>query len=115
VLINSGSLVYDGQLAGVNAALADRKVVKLVFSEPVARARLEAYGGLRAREGGSAPAALHVMEATFDVDRSAVRDFSRGVLGELPVADLTIEDVPLEEGIARLYSGGAGAAEAPHG
>jgi ABC-2 type transport system ATP-binding protein len=96
ILINGGDIVYDGPLAGVNAALADRKVVKLLLSELVERAALEAYGGLRALEG---------LEATFDVDRASVRDFSRRVLGELPIADLTIGEVPLEEGIARLYRG----------
>ena len=99
ILINRGAIVYDGELAGINASLADRKVVKLQFSEPVVREKVEAYGGLRSLEG---------LEATFHVDRSAVRDFSRRVLGELPVADLTIEEVPLEEGIARLYRGEGG-------
>ncbi len=103
VLINRGAIVYDGPLIGVNAALAERKVVKLIFSSPVALSELEAYGGLRADAvvGGGVR-----LEATFDVDRTKVRDFSRSVLGELPVADLTIEEVPLEEGIARLYRGG---------
>jgi ABC-2 type transport system ATP-binding protein len=100
ILINSGAIVYDGGLSGVNAALADRKVVKLIFSEPLERAALEAYGGLRELDG---------LTATFDVERPCVRDFSRRVLGELPVADLTIEEVPLEEGIARLYRGEGGA------
>ena len=102
ILINRGEIVYDGALSLVNAALAERKVVKLLFSEPVAKSVLESYGGLRAVEGVEGSAR---MEATFDVDRAKVRDFSRGVLGALPVADLTIEEVPLEEGIARLYRG----------
>jgi len=102
ILINRGEIVYDGALSLVNAALAERKVVKLVFSEPVEKSVLETYGGLRALEGAAGSAR---MEATFDVDRAKVRDFSRGVLGDLPVADLTIEEVPLEEGIARLYRG----------
>jgi ABC-2 type transport system ATP-binding protein len=108
ILINSGSIVYDGPLSGVNATLAERKVVKLLFSEPVERAVLEAYGGLRGLEGQT---------ATYDVARSSVRDFSRRALGELPVADLTIEEVPLEEGIARLYRGDASPAggESPRG
>jgi ABC-2 type transport system ATP-binding protein len=111
ILINRGSIVYDGALQGVNAALAERKVVKLVFSSPVGAAALEAYGGLRRSELPGAPGpGGGFMEATFDVERSAVRDFSRGVLGELPVADLTIEEVPLEEGIARLYRGEAAGA-----
>jgi ABC-2 type transport system ATP-binding protein len=102
ILINRGEIVYDGALSLVNAALAERKVVKLLFSESVEKSVLESYGGLRAVEGVEGSAR---MEATFDVDRAKVHDFSRGVLGALPVADLTIEEVPLEEGIARLYRG----------
>jgi ABC-2 type transport system ATP-binding protein len=105
ILINRGSIVYDGALQGVNAALAEVKVVKLIFSEPVPRPLLEALGGLRDPEGGVGGLAPGLLEATFDVERSRVRDFSRRALGELPVADLTIEEVPLEEGIARLYRG----------
>ncbi len=100
ILINRGSIVYDGALSGVNATLAERKVVRLVLSEEVAAPVLEGYGGFRGMDGAT---------ATFDVERAKVRDFSRRALGELPVADLTIEEVPLEEGIARLYRGeGAG-------
>jgi ABC-2 type transport system ATP-binding protein len=106
ILINRGSIVYDGPLQGVNAALAERKVVKLIFSEPVPKELLETLGGLCASDTGEARAD-GLLEATFDVERSRVRDFSRRALGELPVADLTIEEVPLEEGIAALYRGEA--------
>src|SRR3982751_1385655 len=96
ILINRGALAYDGPLAGVNGVLSGRKVVKLIFSGQVPRSVLESYGGLRRFEG---------REAVFDVERTAVRDFSHRALGELPVEDLTIEEVPIEEGIARLYGG----------
>jgi ABC-2 type transport system ATP-binding protein len=96
VLINGGKIVYDGPLREVNASLGDRKTVKLSFSEPVGEARLRAMEGFRSMEA---------LDATFEVDRSAVKAFSRAALDELPVADLTIEDIPLEEGIARLYRG----------
>jgi ABC-2 type transport system ATP-binding protein len=109
ILINRGEIAYDGPLVGVNASLAERKIVRLLFSSPVGEAELAAYGGLRAAEGQGGELGGR-MEATFDVDRSRVRDFSSRVLGELPVADLTIEEVPLEEGIARLYG-----ADAPRG
>jgi ABC-2 type transport system ATP-binding protein len=106
ILINRGAIVYDGPLQGVNAALAERKVVKLIFSEPVAKARLDALGGLRVLgDDRVRPREGNLLEATFDVERARVRDFSRRALGELPIADLTIEEVPLEEGIARLYRG----------
>jgi ABC-2 type transport system ATP-binding protein len=94
VLINHGMIVYDGLLAGVNATLAERKTVKLMLASPVDVAALSRYEGFRGLNG---------LTASFEVERSAVRSFSRQVLDELPVADLTIEEIPLEEGIAALY------------
>ncbi len=108
ILINDGVLAYDGPLARVNQALGARKVVTLVFAEPVARAALASYPGLRDATPGQpgTDLAADILGATFDVDRAQVRDFSRRALAELPVADLTIEEIPLEEGIARLYERG---------
>lgn len=96
ILINHGAVVYDGPLSGVNDTLADRKTVRFVFSEDLPEERLSSLPGFRSRDKNS---------AVFDVERSAVRAFSRRMLDDLPVLDLTIEDVPLEEGIARLYRG----------
>lgn len=98
ILINHGSVVYDGALSGVNATLAERKTVSLVLSSDVDEATLARYPGFRAIEDS---------RAVFEIDRAEVRSFSRRALDELPVTDLTIEDMPLEEGIARLYRGEA--------
>ncbi len=98
ILINRGSVVYDGALSGVNATLADRKTVRLVLSERVGESRLSSFPGYKTSDGST---------AVFEVDRAKVRAFSREALDALPVADLTIEDMPLEEGIARLYRGEA--------
>ncbi len=96
ILINRGTIVYDGPLTGVNATLAERKMVKLVFSAPVAQDVLSQYAGYQSLDG---------LTASFEVERSEVRAFSRKVLDDLPVVDLTIEEIPLEEGIAALYRG----------
>jgi ABC-2 type transport system ATP-binding protein len=96
ILINRGTIVYDGPLSGVNATLAERKMVKLVFSAPVAQDVLSQYAGYQGLDG---------LTASFEVERSEVRAFSRKVLDDLPVVDLTIEEIPLEEGIAALYRG----------
>jgi len=96
ILINHGSVVYDGLLSGVNEKLADRKTVTLMFSESVSESRLAGFSGFTGIENG---------RARFEIDRSDVRSFSRRALEELPVIDLTIEDMPLEAGIARLYRG----------
>lgn len=94
ILINHGRIVYDGALAGVNATLADRKSVKLDFSSPVALDSLRAEPGFKSAEG---------LAAEFEVGRAEVRDFCRRALDTWPVADLTIGEPPLEEGIARIY------------
>ncbi len=94
IMINQGTIIYDGLLAGVNATLAQKKTVKLVFSSPVGEETLRTYEGFRGLEG---------LTASFEVERGVVREFSRRALDELPVADLTIEEIPLEEGIAELY------------
>jgi len=106
ILINRGTIVYDGALAGVNATLAERKTVKLVFSAPVAQEVLIRYAGYEKLDG---------LTASFEVERSAVRAFSRTVLDDLPVVDLTIEEIPLEEGIAALYRGELPGGEPPNG
>ena len=38
-------------------------------------------------------------------NREAVREVSRVILETLPATDLNIADIPVEEGIARLYTG----------
>ena len=94
IMINQGTIIYDGLLAGVNATLAQKKTVKLVFSSPVGEEILSNYDGFRVLSG---------LTASFEIERGVVREFSRRALDELPVADLTIEEIPLEEGIAELY------------
>ncbi|MBN2811733.1 MAG: ATP-binding cassette domain-containing protein [Spirochaetales bacterium] len=98
ILINHGLVVYDGPLSAVNDALGSRKILRLSLSESVPESRLSAFSGFRGMENA---------QAVYEIDRGTVRSFSRSILDDLPVADLLIEDIPLEEGIALLYRGGA--------
>ena len=98
ILINHWSMVYDGPLAGVNATLADCKTIRLELSESVTEERLKGFPGFLGLKGSC---------ARYEIDRADVRSFSRRVLEELPVVDLTIEELSLEDGIARLYRGEA--------
>jgi ABC-2 type transport system ATP-binding protein len=41
------------------------------------------------------------------VDREKARAVSAAILESMPVLDFNIEDIPVEEGIALLYNGGA--------
>ena len=44
----------------------------------------------------------------LEIPRADVREVSQRMLETLPVTDFNILDIPVEEGIARLYTGGNG-------
>jgi ABC-2 type transport system ATP-binding protein len=94
IIINQGSIVYDGDLHRVNALFAESKIIKLQLSTPVSAETLGCFGQVRAHEAFS---------ATLQVPRREVKERSLAILDRLPVVDFNIEDVPVEEGIALLY------------
>ena len=77
--------------------MALEKAVKLHFSAPVQRERLAGYGAIEAAEG---------LEAELRVPRGGVAAAAQRILAELPVADIAIEDTPIEAVIGRFMSGG---------
>jgi ABC-2 type transport system ATP-binding protein len=96
ILINRGRLVYDGALEGIRGTLGNQRTVRLEFSEPVESSSLAAEAGLQETEA---------LAAVFEVPRTEVKDFCRRAFALWPVADLTIEEAPLEEAITRWYQG----------
>jgi len=103
LIINRGRLLYDGELSELVARIAPIKRIELVLSEPVARARLEDYG----RVAHFAPPS-----ATIEVPRELATAASARLLADLSVADLSIQDPPIEEVIRIAFGEGAQDAEA---
>ena len=97
IIINHGEIVFDGTLARVNDCFSGKKIVRLQLSNFVDESVLKTFPGFKSTEGQS---------VTYEVVKDNVRDLSRRMLTDLPVADLTIEDIPVEEGIALLYQSG---------
>ncbi|MCZ8520443.1 MULTISPECIES: ABC transporter ATP-binding protein [Paenibacillus] len=98
LVISDGRLLYDGELQGINGALDGQKLVRLQFSETVAERRLKALGRVRSCDG---------LQAVLELPKDRLREVSRLLLDQFPIVDWTIEDVPIEEGIAQLYRGEA--------
>jgi ABC-2 type transport system ATP-binding protein len=94
IIINQGRIVYDGDLSGVNEVFARSKIIKLQLSSPVSEGRLATFGLVKEYSD---------FAATLQVDRQELRECSKVILDQLPVVDFTIEDIPVEEGIALLY------------
>ena len=96
VLIDQGTLRYDGDLADLAARLAPFKLVKVAVpdGETVDWRR---YGEVLTTEDG---------KATLRVERQAVPAVTARLLAELPVSDLTVQGPPLESVIDRVYREG---------
>jgi ABC-2 type transport system ATP-binding protein len=94
IIINQGRIVYDGDLARVNELFAQSKLIKLELSDPVSPKDLGVFGLVKEHAG---------LSVTLQVPRAEVKERSKAILDRLPVLDFTIEDIPVEEGIALLY------------
>jgi ABC-2 type transport system ATP-binding protein len=96
IVIDQGRLLYDGDLSQLVKRVNPDKLVSLKLSQPVARADLERFGEVVMHE----PA-----QARLRVSHDALRGVVSAVLAGLPVADLTVEDPPLEDIMRQLFAG----------
>jgi ABC-2 type transport system ATP-binding protein len=93
LVINHGALVYDGPLSRIVERFSESKLVKLQFEEP-APADLERFGEVVRRDGPS---------ADLKVERSQVASVLAAILDCHSVMDVSVEEAPLEEVIARVF------------
>lgn len=105
IIINLGKIVFDGALDEIVAAYADHKVISLVFEKPVEREKLEKFGKIEnfntlpERSEGKL-----YLSAALEVERTEIAEKASQILSNFPVADLTIEEPPIEEIIARIFT-----------
>jgi ABC-2 type transport system ATP-binding protein len=97
LVINHGRLVYDGELTGLTDRFARWKLVKLDFADGSVPADLDRFGEVTRSEG---PA------ADLRVDRGRVAEVLATILDQYAVADLSVQDPPLEQVIASVFKEG---------
>ena len=97
VVVDKGRIIFDGDLSALLETASPHKIVKLQLERPLSSAELQRYGNLTRLEG---------FHATFDLPRNEVSSRSAKMLAELPIADITIEDPPIEEIIGQLFASG---------
>jgi ABC-2 type transport system ATP-binding protein len=98
ILIHHGQLLYDGELAGLARQLAPFKLIRMALSSP-------GDGDL------PLPPGVDVVErqngqVTLRVGRSEAPSLTAHLLNTLPVADLAVEDPPIEAVIDQVYQEG---------
>jgi ABC-2 type transport system ATP-binding protein len=95
IVINHGTKVFDDRVSALRRRYLRRKVIDLRLSETIeALPALPGVDVLKARGFG---VKLEVDTDTQPIERVLA------ALGSLPIADITIEDPPMEEIIAAMY------------
>jgi ABC-2 type transport system ATP-binding protein len=102
VVIDKGRLIYDGDLRTLSLRVRPDKRVVVRLEQPVAAAELSRFGTVVSSDAVQAVLQVAAAEVSGAVGR---------MLAGLPVADLTVEDPPLEEVMSELFSASRKAAE----
>lgn len=95
IVINHGRLIHDGSLAEIQSAFGRHKIVKAQFAVDVpAAGEVAQWGELIERKGPV---------VTFKVDRDRSAKVLADLLSRYQVADVTVDEPPLEEVIAEVF------------
>ena len=95
ILIDHGKIFFDGPLAEVTARFTSTKVIGVDFSEPLPKSFIPPGTVLE-----STPMSIKV-----EVARAEVPQACTALLAAAPVVDLSVEEVPIEEVIRRVFGG----------
>ena len=95
VIISAGQIKYDGSLSGIMDRFGTHKVVTLHFGDHAVPGDLARYGDLLEAQPP---------RARIRVQRGVVPDVLGAILRSHTVVDVSVEDPPLEEVIAKMFS-----------
>lgn len=96
MIIDKGKLVFDGQLSDIVQKHADHKLVTVVLSQEVDPKILNGLAGVKE---------FDYPRLVYKVRREEVSKIASQILAKLPVADLNIEEPPIEDIIRELFTG----------
>lgn len=94
VVIDHGTVVFEGTLDDLSSKFSDSRRIRLAFSTPVESTDLARYGRvLQTTEDG----------VVLEVPRASIAEATGAILTALPVRDLSVESVDIEEVIRDLF------------
>ncbi|MCL5090787.1 MAG: ABC transporter ATP-binding protein [Patescibacteria group bacterium] len=96
IIIDKGKLIFDGQLSEITEKYADHKIISVVFSKDIDPKKLDKVGMLQE---------YSFPKAIFKINRGAVSVAAAELLQHFPIADLNIEEVPIEDVIREVFTG----------
>ncbi len=95
VVIAQGQIMYDGSLSGIIDRFSGHKIITLVFPGDAIPQGLDRFGEVVEQQ---AP------KVKLRVDRQVIAESLAAILAQHTVEDVSVEDPPLEEVIAEMFS-----------
>jgi ABC-2 type transport system ATP-binding protein len=102
LVIAHGRVIYDGPLVGITERFGQHKLVRLTFQGVEAPRALDRFGEANV----SGPV------AELKVERTRVAEVLSAILDQHTVVDMSVQDPPLDQVIARVFEEGKVRAEA---
>jgi ABC-2 type transport system ATP-binding protein len=105
LVITHGKVIYDGALAGITKQFGQDKLVRLHFDGETTPEGLEHFGEVTKRQGPV---------AELKVERWRVAEVLAAILDRHTLVDMSVQDPPLDQMIARVFEEGRTQHEAQH-
>jgi ABC-2 type transport system ATP-binding protein len=96
IVIDKGNVLFDGKIRELIGSFAREKIIKAILSKESDIKKLEHIGKIKR---------LDYPEVTISVPREAVAVAAAELLQNIPIADLEIEEEPIEDIIRRVFKG----------
>ena len=97
ITIDHGQIIYDGNLDELIKKFVGEKILKIFFKGEIRRPELEKYGKVQLYEKDY---------AELIVSRDKAISTTQKILSDLPVDDLLVEEVPIEEVVRLIFEKG---------
>ncbi len=96
IIIDKGKVVFDGALAEIVDKYADHKFLSVVFAKEIDPKKLADIGKVKDYD---------FPKATLSVKRETASVAAAQLLQKFPVADLNVEEAPIDDIIRELFTG----------
>lgn len=95
IIINHGMLIYDGNLKQLIDKYVSHNVLEITFTEPVKKTELAKYGTVKEYD---------THRVVLEVSKQAVKQVAAQILTTLPVDDVLINEVDIDEVIRTIFT-----------
>ena len=96
IVIDEGRILFDGALEDLASRFAKEKIIKVTLSDENDIKKIEEIGKVKK---------MAFPEVILSVPRAATAVAAAELLQNFPVSDLTIEEVPIEDVIRKVFRG----------